>query len=319
MNLRVLLIESEPEEMLFLHEVLREIEDSRWLPEWPRIEPLSAATWQEAERILSSTPLHAIVLDLDLEGEDRDSAGKRADLAGKPGVGTFRLVQAAAPEVPVILALNSGDEGLAVKLIREGAQDFLVKKLIDCAPLAHALRNAVLRHRLLTAARATALTDSLTGLSNRAGFLASASRDRKLAERLQRRWMLLIAEPMNLTPIAEAFGEQRRDLELIEAAEYLRGIVTPADGLARIGERHFAITVFDGETESLEESWARIRHDTAERRIELGVSIFHRENPLSVDSMIEQALADLPQFARSLKESKPESSQPAKSSLAGAA
>jgi len=294
MNLRVLLIESEPEDLLFLHDVLREIEESRWLPEWPRIEPLSAATWPDAERILSTSPPHAILLDLDLAGETPDLAGKRTDLNGKPGAETFRLVQAAVPDVPVILVLNSGDEALAVKLIREGAQDFLFKKLIDCAPLAHALRNAVLRHRLLSSARAAAFTDSLTGLCNRTGFLVSATRDRKLAERLQRRWMLLIAEPRNLTEIADAFGEQRRDLQLMEAAEHLRGVVTPADALARIGERHFAISVFDGETESVEQSWARIRNAAAERRIELGVSIFHAHNPLSVDAMIEQALADLP-------------------------
>src|SRR5580698_5764605 len=195
MNLRVLLIESEPEEVLFLHDVLREMEDGRWLPEWPCIEPTSAATWEEADRLLSASPPHVILLDI--------------DLADKQGVGTFRLVQAAAPDVPVILVMNSGDEALAVKLMREGAEDFLLKKSIDCAPLAHALRNAVLRHRLLAAARATARTDSLTGLSNRAGFFTSASRDRKLAERLDRRWMLLVAELKNLTEIAGAFGEQR--------------------------------------------------------------------------------------------------------------
>jgi diguanylate cyclase (GGDEF)-like protein len=276
MELRVLLIESEPEELLFLHDVFREIEGGRWLPEWPRIEPLSAATWQEAERILSTGLPHVILLDLEQEWE------------------TFRLVQAAVPDVPVILVLNPSDEALAVKLIREGLQDFLFKNQIDCAPLAHALRNAVLRQRLLTSARAAALTDSLTGLCNRAGFLASAARDRKVAERLQRRWMLLIAEPKHLTEIGEAFGEQRRDLELIEAAEHLRSIITPADTLARIGERHFAISIFDSETESVEQSWARIRHAAAERRIELGVSIFDDGNPLSLDAMLERALADLP-------------------------
>ncbi len=206
MKLRILLIESEPEEMLFLHDVLREIEETRCLPEWPRIEPLPAATWQEAEPILSASPPHVILLDLN----------------GEEGAGVFRLVQAAAPEVPVILTVSSDDEAVAVKLIREGAEDFLFKNQIDCAPLAHALRNAVLRHRLLAAARAAALTDSLTGLCNRAGFLALAARDRKLAERLQRRWMLLIAEPKNSPEIAAAFGEQRRDLQLIEAADHLR-------------------------------------------------------------------------------------------------
>jgi diguanylate cyclase (GGDEF)-like protein len=164
----------------------------------------------------------------------------------------------------------------------------------------------------LAAARAAALTDSLTGLCNRAGFLASAARDRKLAERLERRWMLLIAEPKNLTEIAVAFGEQRRDLELVEAADHLRCLITPADALARIGERHFAISVFDGETESVEQAWARIRNAAAERRIELGVSIFHGANPLSVDAMIEQALADLPADL-------PGRSDQARSNIAGAA
>ncbi|HEY1755373.1 MAG TPA: diguanylate cyclase [Bryobacteraceae bacterium] len=294
MDLRVLLIESEPDEMLFLHDVLREIEDGRWLPEWPRIQPLSASTWEEAERIFSSDPPHAILFDLDL---------------AKQGAGTFRRMQAAAPEVPVILVLNSTDEPLAVKLIREGAEDFLLKKLIDCGPLAHALRNAVLRHRLLSSARAAAHTDSLTGLYNRAGFLVSATRDRMLAERLGRRWMVIIAEPRNLTEIAAAFGEQRRDLELMEAADHLRSIVTAADALARIGERHFALTVFDNEVESVEQAWTRIRNAAAERRIELGVSIFHGQNPLTVDAMIEQAIADLPQ---------PAPSNHAKSSLASA-
>jgi PleD family two-component response regulator len=215
------------------------------------------------------------------------------DLA-KQGAGVFRRMLASAPDIPVILVLNSADEELAVKLVREGAEDFLLKKLIDCEPLAHALRNAVLRHRLLTSARASSQTDSLTGLYNRAGFLISAARDRKLAERLGRRWMLLIAEPRNLTEMAAAFGEQRRDLELMEAADHLRSVVTPAATLARIDEHHFAIGVFDDETESVEQSWARIRHSAAERHIELGVSIFHAQNPLGVDAMIEQALADLP-------------------------
>ena len=122
--------------------------------------------------------------------------------------------------------------------------------------------------------------------------------------------MLLIAQPKHLTEIADAFGEQRRDLELIEAAEHLRSIVTPADALARIGERHFAITVFDSETESVEQAWARMRNAAAERRIELGVSIFHQASTLSVDAMIEQALADLPRRMES---------RPPQSSFAGAA
>jgi diguanylate cyclase (GGDEF)-like protein len=278
-------MEFEAEELLFLQDVLREIEQGRWLPEWPQIEPLYAASWAEAERMLASGAAHAILLDVE----------SRQDGDAKQHTETFRLVQAGAPDVPVILLLEAGDQALATQLIREGAEDFLLKLQVDCGPLAHALRNAILRRRRLAAARAASLTDSLTSLPNRAGFLAVAARDRKLAERLGLRWMLLVAEPKNLTEMYRAFGEQRRDLELVKAAEQLRGIATPADLVARLGERHFAISVFDSEVESAEEAWARIRGAAAECHIEVGVSIFDEARRLSLDAMIEQALADLPQ------------------------
>jgi len=279
MNLRVLLIESEAEEVLFLQEVLREMEEGGWLKEWPRIEPDYVATWGEAERFLHTIQPHAVLLN--------------PNLGDKQGAETFRLIQAAAPDVPVLLLVHSEDEALAAKLIREGAQDFLLKGQVDCAPLAHALRNAVLRHRLLSAARAGSRTDPLTGLTNRAGFLAAAARDRKLAERLDRRWMILVAQPRNLDETALAFGPQRRDLDLVEAAEHLRGIATPADLVARIGDRHFALGVFDTEIETVEEAWARIRNRAAERRIDVGASVWDRNRPLSLDCMIEQAIADM--------------------------
>jgi FixJ family two-component response regulator len=283
MNLRILLVESEPEEVVILQDVLREIEDERWLHEWPEIELLHAATWQEAEGILTNAAYpgslpHAVLLN--------------PDLADSQGAQTFRRLQACAPDVPVILLVNASDLSMATKLVREGAQDFLIQKQVDCAPLAHALRNAVARQRLLAAARAATLADALTGLPNRISFLAQAARDRKLAERLGCRWMLLIAEPRRLTAAGEA-NDQRRDLELVDTADSLRSIASPVDTLARIGDRRFAMTIFDSELEMLEEAWIRIRAASAERRIEVGVSIFDPQRPLTLEVMIEHAELDL--------------------------
>jgi diguanylate cyclase (GGDEF)-like protein len=280
MNLRVLLVESVSEEALFLQDVLSELNELRAANE-PQIEATHAASWSEAECLLSdkATLPHLLLLD--------------PDLTDRQGAETFRCAQAAAPDLPVILLIDSGDESMAVKLMREGAQDYLVKKNIDCEPLAHAMRNAVTRQHLLTAARAAALTDALTGLPNRAGFLALASRDRKLAERLDRRWMLLIAVPRNLREIVAAFGDQRRDLELVETADHLRSSASPTDLVARIGAGQFAVSVFDTEIESAEEAWIRIRNAAAERRIDVGGSIFDPSRPLSLDAMLEQAAQDL--------------------------
>ena len=282
MNLRILLIESQPEEQVILQDVLREVEDEGWLREWAQLELLHASTCAEAERTLAGTSGLPNVLLLN------------PDLSDGQGAGTFRRLQASAPDIPIILLVSASDRTLAVTLMREGAQDFLIQKQVDCGPLAHALRNAVARHRLLAAARAAALSDFLTGLPNRISFLAFADRDRKLAERLDRRWMVLIAEPRNLgPPYVDAYGEQRRDLELVEAADHLRNIASPADTLARIGAHRFAITIFDSEPETLEEAWMRIRTAAAKHRLEVGASIFDRNRPLTLDAMLEQAEQDL--------------------------
>jgi diguanylate cyclase (GGDEF)-like protein len=282
MNLRILLVESQPEEVVILQDVLREIEDEGWLREWAHLELLHASTCAEAERVLSGPPSLPNVLLLN------------PDLADGQGAGTFRRLQASAPDVPTILLVGASDQSLAVTLVREGAQDFLIQKQVDCGPLAHALRNAVARHRLLAAARAAALSDFLTGLPNRTSFLAFADRDRKLAERLDRRWMVLIAEPRNLGGIADAYHQQRRDLELVEAADYLRSIASPGDTLARIGSHRFAITIFDSEPETLEEAWMRIRTGAYRHRLDVGASIFDRHRALlSLDAMLEQAEQDL--------------------------
>jgi PleD family two-component response regulator len=279
MNLQVLVVESEPEELIFLEDALREIEDEGWLRDWASLQLSSAATCADAEQALSTGSPHVVLLN--------------PDLPDGQGAGTFRRLQAAAPEIPMILLVNPTDHSLGVKLMREGAQDFLIRKQLDCAPLAHALRNAVTRHRVLCAARAASFIDALTGLPNRASFLASASRDLKLAERLERRWMLLIAEPKNLSEIATSCGEERRDMELVEAADGLRAICGPAEMISRIDALRFVITVFDSELETLEEAWMRIRTAASLRRMDLGASIFDYQRPVSLEAMIERAEQDL--------------------------
>ena len=110
----------------------------------------------------------------------------------------IRRIQAAAPHVPVILMAAKEDIEVAVRLVREGAQDFLIAPEIDAAPLAHALGTAIERQRLLSAARAATGEDPFTGLPNRKAFLALGERDRRMAEKLGCRWMLVLTEPTNL-------------------------------------------------------------------------------------------------------------------------
>lgn len=287
MNLRVLLVESEPEDVIFLKDVLTEIESGRYWSNWVHIETLHAAVASDAMAILANEIVDVVLLDL--------------DLSDSQGADTFRCMQAVAEHIPMVLLMGSGDDALAIRMVRGGAQDFLLKKQVDCAPLAHAIRNAIERHRLLTAARAGATTDSLTGLPNRGGFLTFAGRDRKLAERLGRRMMVIVAEPQVSADVATSEGQQRRDLIMVEAADLLCSLSGPADFLARIGQARFALTIFDTGIESVEEAWARIHAGATAHRILIGAAIFDRERPVSLEALLDQAALDLAPVALTMR------------------
>ena len=279
MTLRVLLAESGTDDTLFLRDVLTDLDGARCWSDWVHVEALHAATWSDTATILAAEPVDILLLD--------------PDLPDCQGAETFRRVQAAAPHVPVILLIEPAWTSLAERLIREGAQDFLLKKEVDCAPLARAMRNALERHRLLAATRATSMTDQLTGLLTRSAFVLLADRDRLLAERLGRRIMILVAEPAGLHSRAPGQGTQRWDLSLIEAAESIRALAGPGALVARLGRSRFALAVFDTEAESVEEVWARLHTAATYCKIIFGAAVFDPRRPVSLDTLLEQAALDL--------------------------
>lgn len=271
--MRVLLVESEPEDVVFLRDVLAEMGEGRYGNNWVNMEIMETASWSEAAAILSNAAVDIVLLDLDV----LDSRGMM----------TFRHAQRAAREVPMILLVKASEELLGAQLVRDGAQDFLIKEQLDCAPLAHAMRNAIERHRLLTASRAASTRDSLTGLLNLEGFLTSAQRDCKLAERFDRRLMVIVAE------ISCGYDEQQRDLALIEAADHLRRAAGPSALLGRIQTSRFGITVFDTAAESLEAAWSRIHAAMRPHHIQIGAAFFTSDQPASLDALLKQAANDL--------------------------
>ena len=279
MTLRVLLAESATEDILFLNDVLTELDGARCWGDWVHLEASHSATLAHAEAILATKPVDVLLLD----PEFPDSHGAE----------TFRRVQAAAPHVPVILLVEPSATTLAEHLVRDGAQDFLVKKEVDCVPLARAIRNAMERHRLLAAARATSMTDPLTGLLTRPAFLTLAERDRLLAERLNRRMMILLAEPTAPDHAPQVPGEQGRDLALVEAADDLRRLAGPAALLGRLSDARFGLAVLDTLAESVEEIRSRLQAASTDAKLAFAAAVFDPQQPVSLDILLDQAAVNL--------------------------
>lgn len=63
------------------------------------------------------------------------------------GFETFEWLHAHVPDMPIIVLSGMDDETLAIKAVREGAQDYLVKGQVDGRTLSRAISYAIERHR----------------------------------------------------------------------------------------------------------------------------------------------------------------------------
>ena len=278
MTLRILIAVT-GEDTSLLHELMQELDGASCWGGWVHVEPLFALTAADAAAILAGDPVDLMFFDPGLDGSQ--------------GPETFRHFQASAPHVPVILLVDAAGRTLAERLVREGAQDFLTRQELECAPVAHAIRSAIERQRVLAAAWARSMTDALTGLLSREAFLMLAERDRVLAGRMGRRMMVVLAEPAGLEPAIQTLGRQRLDLALVEAADHLRALAPPAALAARTGERQFGLSIMDTDLEPVDRVLARLRVSLVERRLRPGAAVFDPAGPVSLEDLLERAALEL--------------------------
>ena len=71
------------------------------------------------------------------------------NLPDSQGSETFRRVLEKAPDIPVVILSGQEDQGLAIKALHQGAQDYLVKGGLTSSDLDRAMRYAVERQALL--------------------------------------------------------------------------------------------------------------------------------------------------------------------------
>ncbi|MDY6875835.1 MAG: response regulator [Chloroflexota bacterium] len=124
--IKVLLVEDNPGDTRLLREILAEVTSAQF--ELAHVERLS-----ETLKHLAEGSTDVTLLDLSLPD-------------GR-GLDTITQVHTQAPDVPIVVLTGLDDEALAVRAVREGAQDYLVKGQIDGNLLARAIRYAIERKR----------------------------------------------------------------------------------------------------------------------------------------------------------------------------
>ena len=124
--LKVLLVEDNPADVRLVRELLRE-----WGP--IRVVLTHAEGLRQAVTMLQKEGFNAILLDLSLPDSQ--------------GLETFTRAHAEAPTAPIVVLTGLRDEEMAVRAVREGAQDYLVKGQVDGHGLYQAIRYAIERQR----------------------------------------------------------------------------------------------------------------------------------------------------------------------------
>jgi len=124
--IKVLLIEDDPEYTYLMRQMLAVVRGTPF--DLENTDRLSTGL----ERLAAGT-IDIVLLDLSLP----DSWG----------LATFARAHAQSPQVPIIVLSGLADEALAVKAVREGAQDYLVKGQIESNLLVRAMRYAIERKR----------------------------------------------------------------------------------------------------------------------------------------------------------------------------
>ena len=169
--------------------------------------------------------------------------------------------------------------------------------------LLEAAHSVFMRWKVLHQLRTTALTDDLTSLYNRRGFLLLGMHYLRLALRNAQPLCLYFADVDRLKIINDCCGHVQGDALLVACGEILKMTFRESDIVARIGGDEFAVLVQGGTSESRDAVLARLQSSIdamnrdvfASYRLSLsvGVARFDPLNPVTLGELLSIADREL--------------------------
>ncbi len=103
-----------------------------------------------------------------------------------------------------------------------------------------------------------AITDDLTGLYSRRGFVALASQQLKLARRNHQCALLFFADVDGLKQINDRLGHSEGDMAIMRVGRILRHTFRDSDIIARLGGEEFGILANDASGVRQKNIWSRL-------------------------------------------------------------
>ena len=218
--IHVLLIEDNPGDARLIREYLKD-------SEYANIRISTASLLGEAVKLHEDDPADLVLCDLALPDSD--------------GLETVERILSKIKNSPVVVLTGSDDNDMAIRAVREGAQDYLVKNDITAPSLIRTIRHAIERFKLHEEMKHLAFHDQLTGLPNRSLFEKHLSYALLKAER-NREWVTIYFIDLDLfKEVNDLLGHAGGDELLRQVAKRLESCLRKSDTIARLGGDEFAL------------------------------------------------------------------------------
>lgn len=156
------------------------------------------------------------------------------------------------------------------------------------------------RKKLEEQLRTSSITDELTGLLNRRGFLMFAEKQRSIANRSKKNFSLLYLDLDDMKRINDEFGHREGDQALVDTATILKKTFRASDIIARMGGDEFTILIAEHLGPTIENTVAehiqdnlRIHNERAEKGYRLsfsmGMAHYDAAQPCRVEELLDRA------------------------------
>ena len=175
----------------------------------------------------------------------------------------------------------------------------MVKNQIETNLLLRTIRYAIERNRMNLELRSMSLTDDLTGIYNRRGFLTLAKQQLKIADRMKNRLLLLFIDLDGMKWINDNLGHREGDRALIDTANILRDTFRESDIIARLGGDEFTVLALEDPGSDNKIFIERLHHNidmynTNNNRpyklaISAGMVYYNSDEPCTIDELLTQA------------------------------
>ena len=176
--------------------------------------------------------------------------------------------------------------------------------------LVSVVRDITERKRVEEALQNMSLTDSLTGLCNRRGFIKRSEPHFEFARRTYKHLLLLFIDLDGMKYINDNFGHNEGDNALTTTAQILRNSLRETDVIARLGGDEFTVLVTDAAADA-DHVVARIQEKLKEHNerdendyklaFSIGAAPFDPDSLASFEEIIAKADKEMYEYKRSRK------------------